>query len=125
MNASATLTHTLRTLRISLPDKITIDDTKYPAYHARVEHHYKDDFELWHVEGFGWCIPTLLIANVGRRARNAGITTERTYAVPVSGKFAVVRIGFGPHVKCRTRVIVTSKNRARLLPYITRDEWGA
>jgi len=58
--------------------------------------------QLWYVERFGWCIPTLEISRRGARSRNYqwnGTPAQnlRTYAVTMDGQ--TVRIGMGPHVK--------------------------
>lgn len=71
-------------------------------------------FEMWYVpgNGFGWVIPTLLIAKAtGRRAGRA----NRTYAVTMSG--STVRVGFGPHVECCVKVFVKNSRIKALAPY--------
>jgi hypothetical protein len=79
------------------------------------------EFELWHTTGFGWCIPTLLIAHATRR--RAGLA-DRTYAARVDDG-TVVRIGFGPHVTARVTVYVTVERLAALQKFVDLQHKGA
>jgi hypothetical protein len=98
-----------------LPNGILVSDLKYPeslpypdgemsdadwdARHAeqaktRVEH----TFTFYKTAQFGWCMLTLHISNGSRNQRARGVTTERSYAVPVNNPDSIVRVGLGPHV---------------------------
>lgn len=101
---------------VKLPKGILKSDLKYPR--AYKDHVYGKDFELWYTEGFGWCIPTLLIGR--RRGKN---TTDRTYATTLDGK--PVRIGNGPHVKATLTVYVTKKREKALQSFVEIKEKGA
>lgn len=82
-------------------------------------------FELWFVDGWGWCIPTLLISNAGsRRVNSTGAgATKRTYAVRVDNR-ETVRIGLGPHVKGTYTVNVTKKSLPAMEKYFTLIQEG-
>lgn len=70
--------------------------------------------KLWHVTGWGWCIPVLLIKSAGRRNPNV---VDRNYAVMVeSGE--LVRVGLGPHIDETVLVHVNKTNFKRLTPLI-------
>ena len=115
----------------SLPAGIQKTDLTYPSYKSkdglvRTYDYGKgkpveavaSSFELWHTTGFGWCIPTLHIANPSRRARQYGATPQdaRTYAVTLDGK--TVRIGMGPHVQERVTVYVRRSRLGELQKFL-------
>jgi hypothetical protein len=77
-------------------------------------------FELWYVRAFGWCVPTLLIRQPGRRSSQ---TSARTYATTLDGK--PVRIGLGPHVEVTCTVHVREGSRKRLQSYLDLQRNGA
>lgn len=98
-----------------LPDGIIPGDLKYPKYWETNDPKDKQigTFDLWYSagrNGFGWCIPTLHIAN----SRQHG---ERSYAIRVSDG-QPVRIGGGPHVTQRLTVYVTEGRKAALEKYL-------
>jgi len=81
---------------------------------------YEDrSFDLWHTTGFGWCIPTLLIAAASYRRPGQ---PERTYATTIDGK--VVRIGAGPHVTHRLTVYLRPSRMAALKKFLDLREAG-
>jgi hypothetical protein len=109
----------------ALPEGITLADLKYPDYKSPVKHLYDFDFEIWHTERFGWCIPTLTIAGVSGRARARNIdAVRRTYAIAVNDG-QQVRVGLGPHVKAHHQVYVTEANLARMQKFIDLQGKGA
>lgn len=88
-----------------LPEGIQKTDLKWPS---------SDDysvarFELWHVERFGWVIPTLPISGRGDNLR--------TYAVEIAGG-KVVSVGRGPHVHERHEVYVRKSRKEALQKYL-------
>lgn len=99
---------------IELPKGINETDITSPKkYDALVEDWDKRQFEMWYTERFGWCIPTLMISRASSRARSAGATTDRSYAISVKDE-RLVTIGRGPHVK-RTVTVYVRKTRAEAL----------
>ena len=110
-----------------LPKGILAGDLQYPSYEKREGVVWEErEFELWFTTGFGWCIPTLHIANQSRRSRNAGVPNygERTYAIVVATKTGA-RIGMGPHVTERLTVYVTKDRYEALKPYLELRQQGA
>lgn len=115
-----------QTTKAKLPDGIERTDLDRPAWDDKRDKLVVtwgdereapvDRFELWHTSGFGWCIPTLHIANPSRRARTAGVQDSRTYAVTLDGK--VVRIGMGPHVTERVTVYIRKRRLSALQRFI-------
>jgi hypothetical protein len=67
------------------------------------------EFELWHVNDWKWCIPTLFIA----KARSGSGMNDRTYATRVSDG-GQVRIGRGPHIQVTLKVYIRQSNVERL-----------
>jgi hypothetical protein len=84
----------------ALPQGINESDLKMPSYKSRDKTAWtvgdNGTLTLYHCQGFGWVIVTLLISGSGR-LNNA----PRYYGIRVSDG-AAVRVGRGPHV---TRVI--------------------
>lgn len=74
---------------------------------------WREAFDMWYVDGdgFGWCIPTLLISH-NRRSEHG----SRTYATTLEGK--QVRIGGGPHVQMKIVVHLKKSNYKRLQPIL-------
>lgn len=95
---------------IELPEGILKSDLEYPKDYK--DHVYDGDFELWYTEGFGWCIPTLLISKNNRN--NYG---DRTYAVRINDG-GNVRIGRGPHVKAQVKVYARKDRMTVLQKYL-------
>lgn len=103
-----------------LPAGLRASDTKMGrTYKDRL---YAFDFELWHVRGWGWCIPTLLIRNAPRRMN--GAVSPRSYAVRVDDG-SIVRIGLGPHVTERVHIYARKGRLGVLKKYIDLKETGA
>ena len=111
---------------ISLPAPVTVADTVRPSYEDQkllaTEDYttpyytaYGGDitFELWYTERFGWCIPTLQIANARR-----GSATRRTYGITLNGD--LIRMGQGPHVKATHTVYVRKDRLEALTPFLDR-----
>lgn len=96
------------TTKTPLPEGILKTDLTRPSMSAYGGEALSNDwqnntFDLWHVTGFGWCIPTLAISGKG----------ARTYAIRIKDR-NVVRIGMGPHVTEQVTVYVRI-NRLRTL----------
>lgn len=94
-----------------------------------LHHEWKDkdpqveEFGMYLVQGFGWCITTLLIKNASWRGRSAGASTARFYAVRIdSGQ--VVRIGHGPHVTATADISVKKSRVAALQKYVDMKRKG-
>ncbi len=110
----------------ALPPGIQAGDLKFPMYKSAYlqdlgnGYEQRVQFDMWNTTAFGWCIPTLGIKAVSRRAYAAGVTTARTYATRVSDG-AVVRIGFGPHVVGKVTVYVRKGRAKALKAYV--DMW--
>lgn len=102
---------------IKLPEEIRASDLKRPSWKSKIKCFYDKEFELWHTERFGWCIPTLLISRNTR-----GVNPDRTYATSVEGSNC--SIGRGPHVKATVRIYVTDKNLKRLQKFLDIREKG-
>lgn len=102
----------------ALPKSIKASDLKHPKHYKDLfqTEDYRDSFELWYSEGFGWCIPTLLIGR-SRRAIQSYSGGERTYAVRVSDG-GTVRIGNGPHIKSRVTVYLRKSRKAALQKFL-------
>lgn len=103
-----------------LPDGILESDLKYPSGSQRI---WGKDFELWHVIGFGWCIPTLHIRNAPRRTEGRGLA-RRTYAVRIDTG-TPCRVGLGPHVTARVTVYASKKRERALAKYFALLNDGA
>jgi len=71
---------------------------------------FYSEIKLWYVEGFGWCLPTLLIKNASR----GSTTSNRYYAIRLKDN-GLVRIGHGPHVTGTFKIQLNSKNYKKLL----------
>lgn len=122
---------------IMYSDKNTEDERKaaqaafnaeQEEFRSKPENQGIDQFEIWQTERFGWCIPTLLISNPGRRQRasayNKGVeATERTYAITIDRR-EIVTIGGGPHVKNRLTVYVSAARRPGLGKFLDLKEKG-
>lgn len=87
------------------------DAPTYTQYGGTVE------FELWYTERFGWCIPTLTIRGISKRARARGAETRRSYAVAIKGE-TLVSCGMGPHVKRHVTVRVKKSRYEALKPLL-------
>jgi len=106
----------------TLPAPVIASDLKRPAdYQLMARESYNDphytacggevSFEIWYTNRFGWCIPTLQIAN----ARH-GAATRRTYGVTLKGD--LIRMGQGPHVKAVHTVYVKKSRLEALKPLL-------
>lgn len=103
----------------SLPDGVLKSDLEYRSGSWSAiqrtyafEGHELITFDLWHVVGFGWVIPTLLIS----KTRRTGIQ-DRTYAVKVDGG-GTCRVGKGPHVDETVKVYVKRSRLAALQKFL-------
>jgi len=92
--------------KIELPKGMRETDLVRPKYGSKTKlASWDTHFDMFYVEDWGWCIPTLLIKKASRNARDRGVATDRYYATRVdTGE--LVRIGHGPHVLRTVRVIV-------------------
>lgn len=107
---------------IKLPDGINETDLKWPSWEStkdNEENRVVDNFELWFTQGFGWCIPTLLISKASRRSS----MSNRTYAVTLDNQ--PVRIGKGPHILRTVTVYVKSRRKNDLQKFLDLKESGS
>jgi len=85
-----------------LPAGMISKDVTRPSWKDKEQADWKLQFELWYVEGTGWVIPTLPIANA---KRGSLYDTRRTYAIGVNDS-KIYTVGRGPHVKTTVEVYV-------------------
>jgi hypothetical protein len=100
-------------------------DLVRPKYNSKTKlASWDTHFEMFYVEDWGWCIPTLLIKKASRAARDRGVASDRYYATRVdTGE--LVRIGHGPHVLRTVRVIVKESRLKGLARFLDLKAAGA
>lgn len=119
-----------------LPDYIKAEDFARPDYRENEQLDYGSEtartlsecsstgssysIVMRYTTGFGWCVPTLRIAN----ARRLTGGTSRDYAVRISDG-ATVRVGMGPHVLFSAELYFKKSNADRLKPLLELMRGGA
>lgn len=106
-------------MKTKLPHGITKTDIVAPSNRHQASSNVPYDdrtFQLWHVQSFGWVIPTLAIGTQRKAA-------ARTYAMTLTGY--VVRVGNGPHVLETHTVYVTNARHEALKSFLELRKKGA
>lgn len=106
-------------LLAKLPKDFALIDLTYPSYTSGDKQ--VGEFGMYLVNGFGWCITTLLIKNASWR--RPGANTSRFYAVRVSDG-QTVRIGHGPHVTATVDIYVRESRKEKLQKYLDLKQKG-
>jgi hypothetical protein len=123
-----TMAHTQTLSAPVLPSGIKASDCSYPKFGEKVPEEERmaydvggGQFDLWHVTGYGWVIPTLSICK-SNRVRDMS-NRERTYAVAVDGG-KIVRCGLGPHVTAKVTVYIRKGRVEALKKFLDLRETG-